>query len=90
VNERVLDVRGEELPTTDFLCECGNLDCIESVPLTRNEYERVRANASLFVIAPGHAIPQVETIVESSERFQVALKDPEERRISEATDPRAD
>ena len=38
VNERVADVMDSEARMTTFLCECGNLDCVEEISLTDAEY----------------------------------------------------
>ena len=39
VNDRVFDVLGEiESEDGEFLCECSNLNCIETIQLTLREY----------------------------------------------------
>lgn len=87
VNERVADVMDSESRMTNFLCECGNLDCIEEVSLTDAEYMKVRSNHATFAIVPGHALEDVETVIEETDRFQVVEKHPREAAIAEATDP---
>jgi hypothetical protein len=87
VNERVADVIDSDARTTNFLCECGNIDCIEEISLTDGEYRVLRSNAARFAVAPGHAIEDVETIVERTDRFQVVEKHPREAEIAKATDP---
>jgi hypothetical protein len=56
-NERIAE-RREALAAvegrTPFLCECEDERCTEVVLLTRVEYERVRAEATRFVVVPGH------------------------------------
>ena len=37
-----------------FLCECADEACREIVPLTRDEYRKVRSDTTLFVNAIGH------------------------------------
>jgi hypothetical protein len=71
-----------------FYCECGNSTCHDQLLLHLGEYERVRADPHHFVVVPGHEIPDVETVVERSDRFMVIEKDPETHSITEATDPR--
>jgi hypothetical protein len=89
VNERVEEVvqpgRDEEI---DFLCECGDSDCVEKVTLTRTEYENVRTDARQFAVLPGHDIPEIELVVRRMDRFLVVQKLPEEAQIAEQTDPR--
>lgn len=89
VNERIEDVPSPQSRFTDFLCECGNGDCTESLSLTKDEYEYVRSSPTLFVVAPGHVIEDVETVVEETERFAVVQKHPDETAIARATDPRS-
>ncbi len=72
----------------DFICECGDAECTESMPLTAPEYEEVRADPLLFAILPGHAIPHVEDVVSDGDRFQIVRKHEDEGRIARATDPR--
>jgi hypothetical protein len=87
VNERVAEVTDSEARMTDFLCECGNIDCVEEVPLTDAEYMKVRSNAATFAVVPGHALADVETVVEETDRFHIVEKHPREAAIAEATEP---
>jgi hypothetical protein len=87
VNERVADVVNSEARMTNFLCECGNLDCIEEIPLTDAEYAKLRSNAATFAVVPGHALEDVETVIEETDRFYIVEKHPREAAIAEATDP---
>jgi hypothetical protein len=87
VNERVADVTDSEARATNFLCECGNLDCVEEITLTDAEFVKLRSNPATFAVVPGHALEDVETIIEETDRFQVVEKHPREAAIAEATDP---
>jgi hypothetical protein len=87
VNERVADVMDSEVRMTNFLCECGNLDCVQEMSLTDAEYMMVRSNPTTFAVSPGHALEDVETIIERTDRFHVVEKHPREAAIAEATDP---
>ena len=52
-NERSAD----ELAAFDFgefLCECADRDCLETVTLEHVDYVRVRGSAGSFVLSPGH------------------------------------
>jgi hypothetical protein len=68
-------------------CECGKLACRERVPMTVAEYEAVRSSPTTFVIFPGHAIPDVESVVGTTERFQVVEKEGEAARVAIETEP---
>lgn len=90
VNERVEEVvqpgADEQI---DFLCECGNSDCVEKVTLTRHEYEQVRSDATQFAVAPGHELPEIEETVLRTEHFLVVRKHHDEADIAQQTDPRS-
>jgi hypothetical protein len=88
VNERVKELVPSE-GGIDFICECGNEECIEQVRLTSEEYERVRADPVEFFVKPGHEIPDVEEVVETHERYLLVRKHVEEREIARQMDPRA-
>ena len=47
----------------EFVCECSAADCVERVTLTLRQYEQVRAEGTRFILAPGHADPEVELVV---------------------------
>ena len=89
VNERVQEIT----PHTsngriDFLCECGDETCTESISLSQEEYERLRSDPLTFGVTPGHAIPDVEYIVAEEARFHTVRKHEQEGRVARATDPR--
>jgi hypothetical protein len=72
----------------EFLCECANRDCARPIPLRLDEYERVRANARRFLVAPGHQLDEVETVVDQYEDVLVIEKHGEAAALVEGTDPR--
>jgi hypothetical protein len=72
-----------------FLCECGRLGCNRLMQLTREEYEAVRADSRRFALIDGHEIPEVETVVQRNEGWNVVEKlGRPEAEIVERTDPR--
>jgi hypothetical protein len=93
VNERVKELNrafSVVLERGDYLCECGNVACIERVSLTPEEYERVRADATHFVIVPGHVRPDVEDIVYAGDGYEVVRKqEGEAAERARETDPRS-
>jgi hypothetical protein len=90
VNERVKEVSDAESgERIDFLCECGDARCTESIPMTRAEYERLRSDPLLFGVKPGHVIADAEDVVAVGDRFQMVRKFRDEGVIARATDPRA-
>jgi len=71
-----------------FLCECDNRDCAEKVDATLAEYEGVRAQATHFIVLPGHEDPAVERVVSQNERFLVTEKEGRAGQDAVETDPR--
>jgi hypothetical protein len=61
----------------EFHCECGRDGCTERIRMTIPEYEHVRADNDRFAVVPGHETPEMEAVVESTERFVVVDKLPQ-------------
>jgi hypothetical protein len=92
VNERVseLEEHFESGRPLDLICECGDSACTERVQLYRDEYEAIRAEATRFLIVPGHDVPGAERIVSENDRFVVVEKQADAAAIAEKFDPRED
>jgi hypothetical protein len=93
VNERVEEIteeaHGQSSPARIvFVCECGNMDCLEKIELTRSEYERIRANPKHFAVLPGHEDLRIARVVENNLRFVVAEKLGEADEMAIEHDPR--
>jgi hypothetical protein len=73
----------------EFVCECSSTECVERVTLTLRQYEQVRAEGTRFVLAPGHADPQVELVVRRTGDHNVVEKDGPAGVIAEQADPRS-
>jgi hypothetical protein len=71
VTERVLDGDSAD---ADFYCECARQACLERVRLTLREYQSVRTDASHFVVAVGHELPEYENIVRREAGYVVVEK----------------
>jgi hypothetical protein len=74
VNERVrevADIFGLADDHAQFLCECGDLSCSETLTLTFEEYDSGRSPRALFLLAPGHQDPNVERVVFGHAHFLV-------------------
>ena len=72
-----------------FLCECADEFCSASIPLSTEEYERVRAVSEHFAVTPEHLVPEVERVVEKHRHYWVVEKLGEAADIAEETDPRS-
>ncbi len=90
VNERIGGLTPDQLQSFEIVCECGDGECYQSLETSSADYVRVRANATHFFVVPGHEIPDVESVIESSTRFNVVVKHPDEQRIAIDADRRLD
>ena len=93
VNERVRAVSEgfrDVLDEAEFVCECADRDCAERLALTLADYERVRSDATLFIVKPGHEAADVERVVERLGSCVVVKKlDEEAARTARELDPRS-
>jgi len=91
VNERIKDVADgfEGTQAYEFLCEFSDPRCTERIQLTRAEYEAVRARPARFVLARGHAAPQIEHVVEQDDEHDVVEKRGVAGQVAAKLDPRA-
>jgi hypothetical protein len=93
VNERVEEINDTFAPLThsfDIVCECGNIQCIDRIPVEPRAYERVRADSALFFVVPGHELPEAEDVVDRASSYAIVRKHPGiPQAIAEEQDPRA-
>jgi hypothetical protein len=93
VNEKIEGLNaafGTLTETMTVVCECGDESCAEQIELDVSTYERVRADPTLFVILPGHAEPDVESVVERGDGFEIVRKDAgEAAELAAEHDPRS-
>ena len=95
-NERVEDMaetfdplgEGDAL-RIEFVCECGDLDCLERLELTRAAYEKVRSDPKRFVVAAGHEKAEIERVVAREEGYFVVEKLEEAADVAIEHDPRS-
>jgi hypothetical protein len=93
VNERIEDLNeafGDVTGDFAIVCECGDLTCMEQISVSRQLYERTRANPTRFIVKIGHEAPDIEDAVEREGEYSVVEKDqPTARRVAEESDPRS-
>ena len=70
----------------EFLCECADRDCVESISLTLAEYRRVRSDGTWFVVRPGHQLQDVEDVVARGDGYVIVAKRGEAGREAERLD----
>ena len=64
VNERIEDLAESfDLKTQplDFVCECGDANCMERLSMTRAEYEQLRSDALQFAVL-SHTVTSCGTV----------------------------
>jgi hypothetical protein len=88
VNERIEQV-ADDASNPQFLCECANTDCIETLQLSIAEYEAIRTSPVRFPIKPGHEFGEFETVVEEHEGYVVVEKFGEAGEVAQELDPRS-
>ena len=71
-----------------YFCECADPECREKISLHKADYEKVRSDSRHFLIALGHEVPDIETVLEKHDGWAVIEKNPEVTEIVEASDPR--
>ena len=93
VNERIEQLNESFATVTDtfeVICECGDSGCVTQISIATDAYERVRTDANLFIVAPGHEISEIEDIVDRQSVYHVVRKHTGlPARIAEETDPRS-
>lgn len=72
----------------EFLCECSDARCTVLLPLTVWEYEQVRADPTLFLVASGHDQREIESIVARHAAYDVVRKRGEVGEYAAQRDPR--
>jgi hypothetical protein len=93
VNEKIEGLNaafGTLTESMTVVCECGDGTCTEQIELDIPTYERIRADAALFVVRPGHIFAEVEDLVEQADGYDLVRKSSgEARRLAEEHDPRS-
>jgi hypothetical protein len=80
INERLnADLERHDIASglIPFVCECGMSECTQPVELTCEEYTRGRKDPMVFMIVPGHEIPDTETVLAMTERYAAVRKNAE-------------
>ena len=80
--ERIARSEGPDEHEYDFMCECSNIDCDLRLRLSLAAYEAARADPTVFIVAPGHELPEIETIVSRLPAYQLVRKHGEAANIA--------
>lgn len=74
VNERVVGRERRPAETFEIVCECADTQCMEHLRVTTEVYERTRSEPTDFLLKPGHAKPEYETVIDANEEFELVRK----------------
>jgi len=93
VNEKIENMNAAfatVVETFTVVCECGDNTCVDQIHIPVEDYEGARMDPALFIVVPGHEIPDVENIVERTDDFVLVKKNEGGigEKIAAATDPR--
>jgi hypothetical protein len=91
INERIRDAaagHGGDGHVYEFICECSDPSCVERVSLTVAEYERVRSDGARFILAPGHDVASIESVIAATSDHIVVEKVGVAAQVAQALDPR--
>ena len=93
VNERIEDLalsHTDEDHVYEFFCECSNAQCDLKLSLPLSTYEQARTDSTVFIVAVGHDLPEIEDVVLRGAGFQLVRKRGEAAELAEETDRRND
>lgn len=91
VNERLgqLATTGGSSERLDLVCECADTECTERLRVEVEDYEEARSHPARFLVVPGHALPEIERVVQKRADYDLIEKNPGgPREVAEETDPR--
>jgi hypothetical protein len=86
--EAVAQAHGPDEHVYNFICECSNVDCTLTLPLTLAVYENTRSAPDLFLVAPGHELPEIEEVVLRGDGYQVVRKQGPAAQLAAESGPR--
>ena len=92
VNERIAETADRfDAEEATFVCECSDPECAERLTAPLEEYEQVRADATHFLLRPGHSEPRVERVIHTRPGYDVVEKFNETvARVVRSMNPRAE
>jgi DNA-directed RNA polymerase subunit RPC12/RpoP len=82
------DGRRDADGVAEFVCECGNADCSQTIEMPIAEYEGIRRNPKRFVVALGHKADGMEVVIEKKPSYMVVEKVGRPGEVAEELDDR--
>jgi hypothetical protein len=56
------------------MCECSDTECVSTVEMKPDEYERIRSNSTWFFVKIGHELSEIERVVSQDDGYAVVEK----------------
>jgi hypothetical protein len=92
VNER-LERRSAErvaaLHEFDAICECADENCTDRITIAFDDYERIRARPTSFLVRTGHGDSEVEHVLRRRASYEVVEKIGDAAAVAELEDRRS-
>ena len=91
VNEKIREVNeafAEISGAFAIACECFDTRCVQTLQISDDAYQQIRAHPHRFAVLSGHVLPDVEEIVEERSGYVVVEKVRVAAEVAEALDPR--
>jgi hypothetical protein len=57
-----------------FVCECADASCLDTIELPRETMLQLHANPNLYALRAGHAIAEIEEVVELLDGIVIVRK----------------
>ena len=74
-NERIADSAEQfGLQRAELVCECADPECGHRIEAPLEDYEQVRADGALFLVAPEHQVQEHEEVVQSRAGYRIIEK----------------
>lgn len=72
----------------DFVCECGNKECKETITVSPSHYQVARKDPACFIILPAHAISDAEEVIKKRDNHWIVKKTGFAKELAEELDNR--
>ena len=71
-NQRI----GNHRPLHEYVCECSDASCRQSIEVSDEEYDLIRSHGARFAIALDHENPEIDVVMSAGDRFATIEKLP--------------
>jgi hypothetical protein len=88
INERLQGLN-DDFGTSEWLCECSDLECVGRIVMSDAAYEEVRQHGAHFMLLAGHEEGDIERIVVRHDGYVIAEKLGIGGELAMLRDPRA-